>query len=93
MNTSEIACKDDLNLLHEKMNVLLEEVSKLKKAALTSNVEVYLTSKEVMDIYKISKSHLTDLRIEGKIPYSKPFGILLYPKSQIDTLVAKGFKR
>jgi predicted DNA-binding transcriptional regulator AlpA len=90
MNTNEIVTKQDLYLLHEKIDYLIETVEKLKFPSQNNKHEVYLTSKEVMDTYKISKSHLSDLRIEGKIPYSNPFGVILYPKSEIEELIRKG---
>ena len=87
MNTSEIATKQDFDLLHEKINLLLEEVAKLKSTGKNPRQEIYLTSAEVMETYKISKSQLTDLRNERKIPHSKPFGILIYPKSEIEKII------
>jgi hypothetical protein len=88
MTTNEIATKQDINLLHEKINLLMEEIAKIKSPAENSRQGTYLNSREVCETYKISKSHLTDLRIEGKIPYSKPFGILLYPKSEIEKIIS-----
>lgn len=87
MNPNEIATKQDINLLHEKMNLLMEEVTKIKSSRNKGHQETYFTSKEVMEIYKISKSQLSDLRIEKKIPHSKPFGILIYPKSEIEKII------
>ena len=68
MNPNEIATKQDINLLHEKMNLLMEEVAKIKSPANNAHQETYLTSKEVIETYKISKSQLSDIRIERKIP-------------------------
>ncbi len=93
MTMNEIATKQDLHLLHEKINNLIDSVGKLNYFPQNIAEEVYLTSKEVTEIFKISKSHLADLRIEGKIPYSEPFGILLYPKSEIEQLIRKGLNR
>jgi hypothetical protein len=87
MNPNEIATKQDIDLIHEKLNAVLRELQKSNHANPSATDEVYLTSKQVMDTYKISKSHLTDLRIEGKIPYSNGFGILLYPKSKIESIL------
>jgi hypothetical protein len=92
MNTSEIATKQDINLLHEKMNQLLEEIARLRTTGKNSKLEIYLTSTEVMETYKISKSQLSDLRIEKKIPHSKPFGILIYPKSEIEKIILDNMK-
>ena len=87
MNPDEIATKQDLNLLHEKINLLINEVAKIKTTGDNPRQEIYLTSKEVIETYKISKSQLSDLRIEKKIPYSKPFGIIIYPKSEIEKII------
>jgi hypothetical protein len=46
-----------------------------------------------MKIHKVSKSQLHDLRIENKIPYSKPFGILIYPKSEIEKIIMDSYNR
>ncbi len=93
MNPNDIATKQDLLLLHEKINLLREEITKIKSPAENPRQETYLTSKEVIEMYKVSKSHLTDLRTEGKIPYSNPFGILIYPKSEIESIIKDNFSR
>ena len=80
-------------MLQEKINFLIEEIAKIKSPLDNPRQEIYLTSSEVMEIYKISKSHLTDLRIENKIPHSKPFGILIYPKSEIEKIIKEHLKR
>jgi len=87
MNASEIATKEDINRLQEKINQLIETISKIKSAGKQDQSDEYLTSNDVMKIYKLSKSHLTDLRNEGKIPYSKPFGVLLYSKAEIEKII------
>lgn len=51
------------------------------------DLEVWLTSRQVCDRYKISKSHLHDLRNEKKIPFTRKFDIILYPQSQIENLL------
>ena len=66
MNTNDIATKQDINLLHDKINHLLEEVAKIKSPAEMPGQEIYLTSREVIETYKVSKSQLYDLRIEKK---------------------------
>ena len=68
----------------------MEEVAKIKSPTEKAGQEIYLTSREVIETYKISKSQLSDLRIEKKIPYYKPFGILIYPKSEIEKIIKKG---
>ena len=93
MNSNEIATKQDINQLHEKINLLLEEVAKSKSPVENPRQETYLTSREVMERYKISKSQLSDLRIEKKIPYAKPFGILIYPKSEIEKIIKDNFRK
>ena len=87
MNVNEIATKEDILVLQQKINSLIATVESLKSSSTTKKDETYLTSKEVMELFKISKSHLSDLRIEGRIPYMKPFGVLLYPKSEIDKIL------
>jgi len=87
MNPNDIATKQDIQMLLEKINRLMDEIAKIKSPHENPRQETYLTSREVIEMYKISKSHLTDLRIEGKIPYSKPFGIYIYPKSEIEKIL------
>lgn len=90
MNTNEIATKQDIDILHKKINSLIDAFDKLISVHNNNSQEDYLTSKEVCQKYKISKSHLTDLRIEGKIPYSKPFGVFLYPQNEIEKIIKEG---
>ncbi|MCX6291628.1 MAG: helix-turn-helix domain-containing protein [Bacteroidetes bacterium] len=92
MNPNDIATKQDINQLHDKLSLLLEEIAKIKSPVENPAQEKYLTSREVSETYKISKSHLTDLRTEGKIPYSKPFGVLLYPKSEIEKIIKNNWR-
>lgn len=89
MNPNDIATKQDINQLQEKLTQLLDAFEKSKLSAKVSQEETYLTSKEVSETYKISKSQLSDLRLERKIPYSKPFGVLIYPKSEIEKIIKK----
>jgi hypothetical protein len=84
MNPNDIATKQDLDLLHEKLNAVLCELKKRDQARHVSSGEEYLTSKQVMETYKISKSHLSDLRMEGKIQYTDGLGVYHYPKSKIE---------
>lgn len=93
MNPNDLATKEDINLLHQKINLLMEEIAKIKSPAENLRKETYLTSREVCETYKISKSHLTDLRIENKIPYSNPFGILIYPKSEIEKIIRDSYSK
>jgi predicted DNA-binding transcriptional regulator AlpA len=93
MNINEIATKEDIKNLHERINQLFELLEKNNSSASNSDDQRYLTSKQVMQIYKVSKTHLKNLRDEGKIPYSNPFGVILYPQSEIEELVRKGIIR
>jgi hypothetical protein len=90
MNPNEIATRQDIYLLQQKVDKLTNLIEKLQSNPDSGIQEVYLTSKEVTDTFKISKSHLCDLRIEGKIPYSDSFGVLLYPKSEIENILKNG---
>lgn len=93
MNPNEIATKQDIDLLKEKLNAVLCELKKRDQANQVASGEEYLTSKQVMETYKISKSHLTDLRIEGKIPYTDGFGVILYPKKEIERILSRKMRR
>jgi hypothetical protein len=42
MNPNDIATKQDINLLHEKINLLLEEIAKIKSPAENPRHETYL---------------------------------------------------
>ncbi len=92
MNIQEIATKEDILALHLKLNSLIAAVERLIPESLANKNEKYLTSKEVMEVLRISKSHLNDLRIEGKIPHTKPYGIFLYPKAEIEKMLKKWTK-
>jgi hypothetical protein len=92
MNIQEIATKEDIVALHQKLNSLIATVDRLIHTPDTSKNEKYLTSKEVMEMLRISKSHLNDLRIEGKIPHTKPYGVILYPKAEIEKMLKKWTK-
>ena len=81
----------DINQLLIKINLLTQEIAKINLPAESHFQETYLTSKDVMEIYKISKSQLSDLRIERKIPYSKPFGVIIYPKSEIEKIITSSY--
>ena len=91
MDPNDIATKEDISRLRETINQLFEEIAKLKPAVKNRHEEIYLTSKEVMEIYKMKKTHLTNLRNKRLIPYSKPFGVTLYPKSEIEMLIKNNY--
>lgn len=87
MNTNDIATKEDISRLQGMIAELLDAITKLNLMGKNTQEEIYLTSVEVMRTYNLSKSHLSDLRNEGKIPFAKPFGIILYPKSEIEKII------
>lgn len=91
MNINEIATKQDILAVLHKLNDLMETVERLKTTSGAKKDNTYLTGKEVMEKLRISKSHLNDLRIEGKIPYVKTCGVIRYPAAEIERMLSKYF--
>jgi len=56
------------------------------------NNEFYLSDIELSKKLKISRSSLQDWRDEGRIPYYKICGKILYRESDIQALLEKGFR-
>jgi len=87
MDSNDIATKQDIRLILEKVNLIVELVGKLKSNAKDDQPEIYLTSKEVLQTYKIGKTQLYNLRSKGLLPSSKALGPLLFPKSAIEKFI------
>lgn len=61
----------------------MKDVSKL------ANSE-YLTTREIAELLRIKERKVYDLAASGKIPCSKAFGKLLFPRAEIETWVTAG---
>lgn len=55
--------------------------------------ETYLTDKELSERLRISRRTLQDYRSAGKIPYYLVCGKILYKESQIEKMIADGYKK
>ncbi len=55
--------------------------------------EIYLTDKELSERLRISRRTLQDYRSAGKIPYYLVCGKILYKESQIEKMIADGYKK
>lgn len=58
----------------------------------TLNGEQYLTDGEVSEKLKLSRRTLQDYRNEGRIPYIKLGGKILYRSSDIEKLLEEGYR-
>ncbi len=58
----------------------------------TLNGERYLTDGEVSEKLKLSRRTLQDYRNEGRIPYIKLGGKILYRSSDIEKLLEEGYR-
>lgn len=56
------------------------------------NGERYLTDKEVASRLRLSRRLLQDYRNEGKIPYCKLGGKILYRESDIQRMLEEGYR-
>jgi hypothetical protein len=83
MSPDQIATSAQIIAIEKKIDSLLELIKGLPKPGGTE-FEIFLTSKQVCDIYHISKATVSGLRTEGKLPYTDEFGVLLHPQSKIN---------
>ncbi|GHT42661.1 transcriptional regulator [Bacteroidia bacterium] len=84
---------------NERMESLLETVEKLsetienivRNTKLRLGCEQYLTDREVSQILKISRRCLQAYRTNGKIPFYRAGGKILYRESDIENFLSERF--
>ena len=86
MNNSIISKEDKrISALFQRMEHLSDKIEKIVRTPKTKfEGEQYLTNKEVSRLLKISNGSLQTYRMEGKIPFYRIGGKILYRASDID---------
>lgn len=74
----------------ERLSSSLERLFSSRKPTL--NGESFYTDEELSKKLKISRSSLQDYRDEGRIPYIKLAGKILYRASDIEKLLNDGYR-
>ena len=74
----------------DKLSLAMECLFAKQKPTL--NGESYYTDEELSKKLKISRRSLQDYRNEGRIPYIKLGGKILYRSSDIEKLLEEGYK-
>jgi hypothetical protein len=74
----------------ERISSSMERLFSSRKPAL--NGESYYTDKDLAKKLKISRRGLQDYRNEGRIPYIKLGGKILYRASDIEKLLEEGYR-
>ena len=75
----------------ERLSSVIESLFKGKKSSL--NGESFYTDEELAKKLKISRRSLQDYRNEGRIPYIKLGGKILYRSSDIEKLLEDGYHK
>ena len=78
-----IITKQDLD---EFKNEIFLVITKIVRNTNQENNEVWLRTRDVCKVLKISPSTLQNLRNSGKTPFRKLNGLILYRKSDIESL-------
>lgn len=68
---------------------LLEEIKKLLTKQEEGKLKRYLKSREVRELLKISPGTLQNLRINGKLPFTKVGGTIFYDFHEIQRVMAE----
>ncbi len=74
----------------ERLSSLMERLFTGRKPAL--NGEHFYTDEELSKKLKLSRRSLPDYRNEGRIPYIKLGGKILYRTSDIENLLKEGYR-
>ena len=75
----------------ERLSSLMDGLFKAKKTTL--NGESFYTDNELAKKLKLSRRSLQDYRNEGRIPYIKLGGKILYRSSDIEKLLEDGYHK
>ena len=68
-------------------NEIIQEVSKLVGNAEKGKESIWLRTRDVCKILNLSTSTLQNLRNNGKIPFKKLNGAILYKRTDIESLL------
>lgn len=74
----------------EQLSVTMEKLFISRKPTL--NGESFYTDEELSEKLKLSRRSLQDYRNEGRIPYIKLGGKILYRSSDVEKLLEEGYK-
>lgn len=74
----------------DRLSSALERMFSSRKPTL--NGESFYTDEELSEKLKISRRSLQDYRNEGRIPYVKLGGKILYRSSDIENLLEEGYR-
>ena len=85
MNADELITKADLLQAEAHIIAAISEVMNRTGTM----PKKWLKSHEVMELLGLSSSGLQNLRINGKIPYSKIGGVIYYPYDEIVNILEK----
>jgi hypothetical protein len=76
------------DLIHEVRLILQDSLKQVdEKKEEKKNEKSWLKSNQVQRMLAISPSTLQNLRLTGKIPYTKIGGVIFYPKEDINQLL------
>jgi hypothetical protein len=76
------------DLIHEVRLILQDSLKQAdEKKEEKKNEKSWLKSNQVQRMLAISPSTLQNLRLTGKIPYTKIGGVIFYPKEDINQLL------
>lgn len=83
-----------ITLSEEQHKRLLEDIRSIIKEELSDKVdnENWLRTRDVKDFLGCSDGHLVNLRVTGKLQYSKINGTIYYKKSDILNMLNSGIK-
>jgi hypothetical protein len=87
MSPNDLVTKQDLLELEQR----ILDALKSNKEAIPVNKE-WLKSKEVRELLKISPGTLQNIRISGKLPYTKIGGITFYSREDVNSLLMRNKK-
>ena len=74
----------------DRLSSLMEHLFANKRPTL--NGESFYTDRELAEKLKISRRSLQDYRNEGRIPYIKLGGKILYRSSDVEKLLEEGYR-
>ncbi|MCC8173007.1 MAG: helix-turn-helix domain-containing protein [Odoribacter sp.] len=95
MNENDFLTKDNGQVVSffQSLERTLDGIENLtKNYRPTLGGERFLTDKEVSEKLKLSRRSLQDYRNEGRIPYIKLGGKILYRSSDVDKLLDEGYR-
>lgn len=73
------------DLLRMQRTIIME-IKSLKDASANEPTQ-WIKSPEVMEMLRISKGKLQQMRLNGSLPYSKVGGVIYYAKADIEKLL------